>query len=263
MSKLNDLLSGLSGLLKFDNWAALVLNRLLFRKQGLVVYHLNGLEVLIDHQGGDQDGTRACLVTDMYSRYFDELSPEGAINVLDIGANGGGLPLSLKLAGFKFDKLACVEMNPATFSRLHFNVHRNINFAATNLLNAAACDRDGWLEVTLAHGSTSDSIHAQSTEGKPTRIQTITLDSLVSQSFGRESIDLCKIDIEGAEYELFEGPSSCLSQVRLLLIEIHPHPTKPKSQVFQKLQECGFAEVGTSAESNDPSACSVHLFKRL
>lgn len=52
-------------------------------------------------------------------------------------------------------------------------------------------------------------------------IPTITIPQLIHES-GRETIDILKIDIEGAEKELFSnGCHEWLSRIRLLIIELH------------------------------------------
>ena len=44
---------GLRAILAFDNWPALLLVRLFDRKAGFVAYRKKGLDILIDHRGGD------------------------------------------------------------------------------------------------------------------------------------------------------------------------------------------------------------------
>ena len=75
--------------MKFDNSLELILNRTFFRKFGVNIYRMKGMQIIIDHEGGDENGTRAALVTDMYKKHLNKLSPEKPINVLDLGANGG------------------------------------------------------------------------------------------------------------------------------------------------------------------------------
>ena len=63
-------LIGLYQLMKFDNSFELLLNRTFFRKYGLNVYRMKGMQIIIDHEGGDENGTRAALVTDMYKKHL-------------------------------------------------------------------------------------------------------------------------------------------------------------------------------------------------
>jgi FkbM family methyltransferase len=262
MSKLTNFFDGFRDLLKFDNWMQLIVNRLLFRSQSLVVYKRGEIEFLIDHDGGDQCGTRACLVTDMYSRYFHLLPRDRPLNVLDLGANGGGLPLCLHEKGFRFNSLGCVEMNPATFARLQFNISKNIPAHAKHLVNAAAYKSDGTLSLSLGKGGTNDSIHGGGTaDGKGEQsIPTRSFDSIAEECFHGVQIDLCKMDIEGAEFEVvLSSTAKRLKTVRFLLIEIHPHPNQSTIGLLEALHGAGFKELCREQETSD--TCSVHLLE--
>ncbi len=58
-------------------------------------------------------------------------------------------------------------------------------------------------------------------------------------------IDLLKIDIEGAEWELFEEcPPDVLAQVRAIAIEIHPKEGRTTSDLFERIAAAGFRQVG-------------------
>jgi len=54
---------GLRAILAFDNWPALLLVRLFDRKAGFVAYRKKGLDILIDHRGGDENGIRQCIAS--------------------------------------------------------------------------------------------------------------------------------------------------------------------------------------------------------
>ena len=262
MNRLANYAYGFADLLKFDNWTQLLVNRLFFRGQSLVVYKFKGMEVLIDHDAGEQSGTRDCLLTDMYSRYFHLLPKDRPLNVFDIGANGGGLPLSLLSNGCCMETLACVEMNPCTFSRLHFNIRQNVPAARLHLINAAAHHSDGTLSLALGKGGTNDSIHTvTSAECRDAKIvATRSFDSMADECFGGKEIDLCKIDIEGAEYEvLLSSEADHLQDVRLLIIEIHPHARHSSEELLTALKNRGFEEYCREQDTSDTT--SVHVLK--
>jgi FkbM family methyltransferase len=242
---------GFSELLAFDNWPLLVLHRLFFRSQPLVVYRKKGRDFLIDYAGGDHCGTRACIATDMYRRYFSALPQNKPLRVLDIGANGGGFPLSLALAGFNFERVVCVEMNPATFGRLKFNVESNFAPAAV-CLNAAVYSSDGHLDAPLggAGGSGYSLHHAPDGTRPMVRIDTFTFDTLAAKYFADAPIDICKMDIEGAEYEvLLSGAAQHLARCRHLIIEIHPHAQHSFADLHSFLKRQGFATRDTVTDA--------------
>ncbi len=110
----------------------------MFPRTGIVTYRLKNLEIVIDHHGGDASETRLCLVSDMYRKYIKNMSFSQPLNVMDLGANGGGFPLMLYADGYTFRNLTCVEMNPRTFARLQFNILHNLPIK-TCLINGAIC----------------------------------------------------------------------------------------------------------------------------
>lgn len=256
--RFQDKLSGLRELFFFDNWPYLLATRLLWARQSLVVYKLGRLEFLVDHAGGDQNGTRACLTSGMYDQALEGLPKAQPLNVLDLGANGGGFVLNLLAKDFTPGRTLCVEMNPHTFSRLHFNLMRNLKGGTA--LNAAAWNENGALEVTVGNGGTGDSV-AYACGGETVRIQTCTLDSLIEQAFGEAAIDLCKIDIEGAEFEtLLSAHAERLCQVKRLVMEIHPHTKHSPSDLLNRLKNLGFAPIGDLQPQD--GGCVIYLGER-
>jgi len=256
-------LRGLRAIRMFDNWPALVLGRLLDRRTGLKVYRKNGMEILIDHLGGDCNGTRACLTTNMYSRYLPFFDIRRPVRVLDLGANGGGFLLMLKLAGVEVARGVCVEMNPVIFQRLQYNMARNLGPGVTTV-NAAVCSMPLDSEVLLkpSRGGTGEGLSTQRADtGSPhISVRTTTLTALMDRYFGGEPVDLCKIDVEGAEYEIFGSSSDdSLRQIGFLLAEFHDAPRTPA--VAARLQRLGFSEMATGANHKTSGTTEVRLFR--
>jgi FkbM family methyltransferase len=70
-------------------------------------------------------------------------------------------------------------------------------------------------------------------ENSPGVVQGITMDALLRQ-YGRSSIDLLKIDIEGAECEVFSAECRpWLSRTNVLIVEIHDHFKPGCSQALE------------------------------
>ena len=252
LQQIKNKLAGLRAVAAFDNMIELVVNRTLYRDTGLAVYRLGDMEVLIDHKGGDQNGTRECLVSDMYARLIPHLQLEGAINLVDIGANGGGFTLLLRHLGISIQRAVCVEMNPSTFRRMQFNLQSNMHGTDVVAIHAAVCGEPKELRLDFGRGSTGESIYGSS--GSHT-IAGITLDDVAAYVDG--PIDLLKMDIEGAEYEvLFGEHATALSRARYVIIEIHtPRDGHSRADALAKLGEQGF----------DPSPLSrddVYLLER-
>src|SRR5438552_1894676 len=120
--KLGNKLVGLRALWRFDNRWQLMINRTFFPRESLLTYKKGDIEFLVDHAAGDHNGTRLCLISDIYTRFLPKMSLGEEISVFDLGANGGGFPLMLLLNGKRLSRLVCVEMNPNTYQRLLYNV---------------------------------------------------------------------------------------------------------------------------------------------
>jgi FkbM family methyltransferase len=260
----NTKLAGFRDIMAFDNWPMLLLERLIDRGAGMVVYQKNGLEILIDHRGGDEAGTRSCITSDMYRRYLPLFSLSKPSRVLDLGANGGGFPLMLKIAGIELGRVVCVEMNPLTYSRLLLNLTTNIG-SSTIAINAAVCGMQPNSEVLLksSRGGTGESIYTNQADFSMPHVsvRTTTLQALYEQYFSGELLDICKIDIEGAEYDLFESsPDEIIRKIRYLVIEFHDPLRTPA--VIKKITDLGFVPVGSSDDHKTGLTNEVRVFHR-
>ena len=71
------------------------------------------------------------------------------------------------------------------------------------------------------------------TADNPHAIKTTTVSKILAES-GFDEIDLMKIDIEGAEKEVFSAPDvdDWLSKVKVLVIELHDRMKKGCSRAF-------------------------------
>lgn len=254
-------LAGLGAVLKFDNWPMLLMGRLFDRRTGLVVYRKRGMEILVDHGGGDESGTRACITSDMYRKYLQYFRLPERVRVLDLGANGGGFPLMLKLQGMDVAQAVCVEMNPLTYQRLGVNLATNFGPYAV-AVNAAVCGPSREAEILLKprRGGTDYSMFAHRADPFEAHfsVPTMTLHALYERYFAGAMIDICKIDIESAEYEVIASAADWLLQkIRYLLIELHDPARSP--EFLRRIAGLGFADLTisdgrTSGENMDVRA---------
>lgn len=238
-------INGIKEIWRFDNRWQLIASRLFFPSEKINVYRYKGLEILEDHAAGDANGAREVLTSPMYRQFLPQMNLPNEINVLDLGTNNGGFPLLLKSENIQIKKLVCVEFNPKTFSRMRFNIERNFDCEFV-CLNAAVCGENKEIEVALKDGgSTDDSIYDSRKNGKKYLVQGLTFDAIYERTFNNEIVDLCKIDVEGAEFEIVGG-GECqnLKKCRYLLMEIHHGETRKRAVVLQKLNALGFKEIG-------------------
>ena len=238
--------TGVRALWRFDNRWQLISERLFSKNHGVSVYRLGETEFLIDHEAGDHNGTRLCIISDLYTRFLPVMNLGDTISVFDLGANGGGFPLMLHLHGKRFSRLVCVEMNPNTFCRLQYNVTRNVPCEPT-LINGAVCGEHRQFELFLGRGDISDSIYTCESTGtldgrQRYVVQGYTFDELFRAQFGTATVDICKMDIEGAEYEAMATPEhQCLRACRYLLVELHTARPERLALFASELDAAGFA----------------------
>jgi FkbM family methyltransferase len=268
-------LRDLRAIFHFDNRWLLLLERfaeLVFKRPlALSIYRKAGMEILMDKSAGDQSGARYAITSRMYRQFlphikkiFLEKTGRKEVIVWDIGANVGGFSLMLALEGVAIERLVAVEMHPRTFIRLRQNLEQNLRLNTEQLfcLNVAAGNREETLELSLSRGNTGDSIIAghltPQADSSNYSIQLLTLDSIYARHFEHTIVDICKMDIEGAEYEIILGEhQTSLARVRFLLIEIHPHPDHQAETLLDALRMLGFARVRVNPRSPE----EVFLFE--
>ena len=218
---------------RFGNAWQLFFDRVVGRPTGLTVYRLGEYRILVDHRGEDQVGTRLCLVDGVYDGLLANVSLPHRLSVLDLGAKG-----------HEFDRLVCVELNPNTCARLAFNIGSNLGRQHL-ILNAAVAAEAGELEKTFSLGSVSERVdRAAPTGGKPERVPLLTFDEIVRRGGFWNGIDLCKVDVEGAEFDVLFGASAAsLTLCRHLLIELHDPEGGNNARAKEVLRALGFGEV--------------------
>lgn len=245
-------------ILAFDNRAWLAVTKILFPRERLHVYRYRGMQILTDHDAGDANGAREVLTSPMYRTFLPEMKFDDPANVLDLGANNGGFPLLLRAEGIKLKKVVSVELNPQTFVRLHFNLHRNLH-CDVETINAAVCGTSGKLNVSLGHGDVSDNIYDEpsNSNAESFDIDGFTFDEIFEKYFGDETVDICKIDIEGAEFDIFRGPHhQRLRNCRYLIMEIHERPDRKAEEIIPIIEALGLSHQPTKP-GTDPT---VHFF---
>ena len=237
---------GLRQIWHFSNHWHLIVTRVLFPREPLLIYRLKDICFLEDHAAGDECGARSLLTTPMYRKLLQQMDLRGPLKVLDIGSSNGGFPLLLQACGLELEKVACVEMNPKTFMRMKWNVERNVQ-SIQFLRNAAVCGQSAPLTLTLASGNTGDSIYKAThrTHGRSYNIDGITFNELYETAFGQDIVDICKMDIEKAEYDVFDSEAhDAIRGCRYLLIEIHQPPANHSAeQLIAKLTKLGFVDI--------------------
>jgi FkbM family methyltransferase len=148
------------------------------------------------------------------SKSYDPGIPGFSPNtIVDVGAHIGMASI-LFARNYPTARVIAIEPEPSNFAAL---VRNTAPYKTITPIQAALWREDG--EVTLGPSSAHPKGAFQIVESGLQRVRAITMDTLMHET-GIRSIDLLKVDIEGAEIEVFE---SCpwITNVRVIAIELH------------------------------------------
>ena len=133
--------------------------------------------------------------------------------IVDAGAHIGMASILFALK-YPMARIIAIEPEPSNFAAL---LRNTAPYKTIIPIQAALWRADG--EVTLGASNAHPKGAFQIVENGRQRVRAITMDTLMRET-GILSIDLLKVDIEGAEIEVFE---SCpwIRNVRVIAIELH------------------------------------------
>lgn len=181
-----------------------------------VMLHPRGCEhpLRLRRQYADQEVFRQVFVYWVYRNPVAE-NPSPRI-ILDVGAHVGTASIFFA-SRFPDCKVVAVEPDANNFRLLLENTQAYRNVEA---VHAALWHQDSQLYV---EGSETESwASTVNVEGRGKPVQGLTLKTL-TRRLGLEKIDILKLDIEGAEKEIFERDPQVLEGVRALYIELHDY----------------------------------------
>ncbi|AQT46274.1 Methyltransferase FkbM [Bartonella choladocola] len=183
---------------------------------------------------------------------YDSLNlPETAKTIIDLGANIG-LSVFFFIKKFPDARIVAVEPDAVNFSIMEKNLEKFSK--SVSLLQAAIWPTDG--EVSLVE---EDDDHASlgawgyrteaSKDNSALSVKAISIPTIMKQ-YDMDFIDILKVDIEGAEYELFEkNYEDWIDKVGLVIIETHDR-FKPNSEaVVRKALKGRFDELPMKGEN--------------
>jgi len=141
--------------------------------------------------------------------------------ILDAGGYIGTAALALSDM-FPNAIIVSIEPDSSNFKLAQKNTSSVGNIT---VLHAALVASDGPSEITLYDRGTGDwgftiiKNPADRTATKMEQVKTITIEAVLKR-FNFESVSIVKLDIEGAELQLFQSPS-WLDSVEILIVELH------------------------------------------
>jgi FkbM family methyltransferase len=186
----------------------------------------------------------AIFVTGEYA----SLSNLTAINtIIDLGANTG---LSAAYFAWVYPDATIIALEPETgnYRMLELNVHRLCNVEP---LHAAIWSHDTELEIdSTENGVRRDDWAFRSREvGQGgDRVRALSIATLLA-NYQIETVDILKVDIEGAEVELFSAnAASWLPRVKYLVVETHERFRPGSDAIVTHAMAATHAELAQHSE---------------
>ena len=188
------------------------------------------------------------FIKELHAHFFenDENKP---LTIVDVGANIGLATLFFSKI-FNIDKIICIEPDPGNIEILKTNI-RFIDGA--HFIQSALWNRKGNLSLcTDFRGGKAWSLRVtdQNNSHKIHDVPATTLQCIIDE-FQLSHIDILKIDIEGAEKQVFledEAIAKALQIARLICIEIHQEFVSI-IDFNHKMQELGFELYSAGGET--------------
>lgn len=161
--------------------------------------------------------------------------------IIDAGANIG-LASVFFTNKYPNAKIIAIEPEDSNFKMLEINTKPYSNI---HIIKAALWD--SVCEINLFNVGLGTGGFMVGTENKTNDFtipyieklsltKTVTIEYIM-QEYGIDKIDILKIDIEGAEREVFNSSSAWIDKVNLIIVELHERMKKGCNEAFSKIIE--------------------------
>lgn len=171
--------------------------------------------------------------------------------IVDAGAHIGAVSLRAATAAQNV-RVYALEPSPANFAVLKRNISANglehAIFPYQLAVGAAAGQKQLFTCTERADGHTFYP-HDHFQFGRPVRVACVSLADFISRE-GLEKVDFLKMDVEGAEYDIFlEGDVSFLEKVGSIGMEYHElRPQHRGADIVRVLEQKGFKVTGNNGD---------------
>jgi FkbM family methyltransferase len=174
----------------------------------------------------------------IYSEVAQRLSDLKTI--VDLGSNIGFATIYLN-GKFPESRFCCVEPDMDNFDLLTRNLDYLVRQDRCNCICAGVWSKTERLQIdgTTSEGHVNQRRLSQGDDcGSIGSIQGMTITDILTTA-KMESVDLLKVDIEGAEVQMFQGSVEWLSRVNAIAIEFH-NDSRVASDFDAKVKAYGF-----------------------
>lgn len=207
-------------------------------------------------------------VREVYSTkaYIDELErlerSKDSVTVLEVGANIGYYALiAADILGDKAD-IHAIEPSPKNLEFLEKNIELNGFEDSITVHPIAISNSQGSITFDLAKKANQNRIQSEFIEGDQSAIvESIEVDVTTVQNFlerndlPSESIDVVRMDVQGAEYGVIEGMQNLLLENDELMLFIETHPNllseDKQSQMISWIRDSGFEVISAATSSRN------------
>jgi len=172
-----------------------------------------------------------------WEKILNYFSIDSGCIVIDVGACVGDMTIA---AAKRAKKVISIEPEPKNVNLLQENVKKN------NLNNVYVIESVAWcsqkkLQLYInKFDRGGHSVVIKDPNRKKIEVQADTLDNIIDR-FGLKKIDLLKINVEGAEVEVFQGMKKSLPLVENIIVDTHSLVEgNTLEKVRQILKENGF-----------------------
>lgn len=136
--------------------------------------------------------------------------------MVDLGANFG--EISLYFSKYAPEaKILAIEPSTKNYKVFRDNlIKQNFDTGNITIVKEAVSDHSGVLKITKVLGEQNNILNLN---GRLEKVQGNTLESILKNA-NMDSIDFLKIDIEGAEFLIYESLVKLLPKIKCILVEI-------------------------------------------
>lgn len=183
----------------------------------------------------------------LYKNYQIPIAPNTSteIVVLDIGGNSG--MASLFFAQYYYPNAHFLVVEPAEKNLTV--LRKNTATLRTDIVAGAIGPVNGEMELEedcIGYNVRLKDTNYPLTHLPPRKVPIFTIDHLIAQ-YDIRQIDLLKIDIEGAEKEIFQFPGKWLAITKFIILEVHGDFTRQTLQ--GAVEPYGFSVQATRHEA--------------
>jgi FkbM family methyltransferase len=182
---------------------------------------------------GDLHSIREVWFDEAYRLPFD--NPSGTL--LDLGANIGLTSVWLAKK-YRFDRVIAVEPDWSNAALARWNLE--LNAIKGEVLEAAIGPHEGTARFEPSQVS---NLGRLSEKGVPVAMTTV---GTILENFACSRLGLVKIDIEGGEQQLFDGPTDWLHSTDAIIAEFHP-ALVDCSRIVGTIMSCGFTYIRSNS----------------